>query len=94
MRGQGSAAPPVSRQLGHSNANAGQFAGLTQKTKMSLRYALIVSVTAKRMLPDPYDRAVRRYRNQLEALRPVIFCLCYGRTLADLVTARGISKLS
>ena len=38
---------------------------------LSLRYALIVSVTAKRMR-DLYDRVVRRYRTQLEALRPVI----------------------
>ena len=36
-----------------------------------LKYALVVSVTAKRM-PDLYDRVVRRYRTQLEALRPVI----------------------
>lgn len=36
-----------------------------------VKYAMVVSVTAKRM-PDLYDRVVRRHRTQLEALRPAI----------------------
>jgi hypothetical protein len=36
-----------------------------------LRYALIVTVKAKR-LPDLYDRVVRRYATQLEAFKPII----------------------
>jgi hypothetical protein len=36
-----------------------------------LKYALVVSVQAKRVT-DLYDRIVRRYRGQLEALVPVI----------------------
>jgi len=36
-----------------------------------LRYALVVSVKAKRVV-DLYDQIVRRYQTQLEALRPVV----------------------
>jgi Subtilase family len=52
----------------HYNA---RFEGRNDTRSQKLKYALVVSVTAKRM-PDLYDRVVRRYRTQLEALRPVI----------------------
>jgi hypothetical protein len=52
----------------HYNA---RFEGRNDTRSQKLKYALVVSVTAKRV-PDLYDRVVRRYRTQLEALRPVI----------------------
>jgi hypothetical protein len=52
----------------HHNA---RFEGRNDTRSQKLKYALVVSVTAKRV-PDLYDRVVRRYRTQLEALRPVI----------------------
>ena len=52
----------------HYNARA---EGQDHSRSQELKYALVVSVAAKRM-PDLYDRIVRRYRNQLEALQPVI----------------------
>jgi hypothetical protein len=52
----------------HYNARA---EGHDDPRSQELEYALIVSVSAKRM-PDLYDRIVRVYRNQLEALQPVI----------------------
>jgi hypothetical protein len=39
--------------------------------KQELRYALNISVKARRMT-DLYNRIVRRYRGQLEQLQPVI----------------------
>jgi hypothetical protein len=48
------------RSEGHGTSNAHE-----------LKYALIVSVKAKRMV-DLYDQIVRRYRGQLEALVPVV----------------------
>jgi hypothetical protein len=47
------------------------FEGRNDTRSQKLKYAVVVSVTAKRM-PDLYDRVVRRYHTQLEALRPVI----------------------
>jgi len=52
----------------HYNARA---EGRDDSHSQQLKYVLIVSVTAKR-IPDLYDRIVRRYRTQLEALQPVI----------------------
>jgi hypothetical protein len=52
----------------HYNARA---EGHGTRRSHQLKYALIVSVKAKRV-SDLYDRIVRRYRNQLEALVPLI----------------------
>jgi hypothetical protein len=52
----------------HFNARS---EGHNDTRSQKLKYALVVSVTAKRV-PDLYDRVIRRYRTQLEALRPVI----------------------
>jgi len=52
----------------HYNARA---EGHGTRSAHQLKYALVVSVKARR-LSDLYDRIVRRYRNQLEALVPII----------------------
>jgi hypothetical protein len=52
----------------HYNARMG---GRNFAPKEELPYALVVSVHAKH-LGDLYDKVVRKYANQLEALRPVI----------------------
>jgi len=52
----------------HYNARAGSK---NDTTKQELRYALIISVHARR-IADLYNRIVRRYQGTLEALLPVI----------------------
>ena len=52
----------------HFNARAEGHDG---SKKQELKYALIISVKARRMT-DLYNRIVRRYRGTLEALLPVI----------------------
>jgi hypothetical protein len=45
--------------------------GRNSELKDEIPYALVVSVHAKQ-LGDLYDRVVRKYAKQLEALRPVV----------------------
>jgi hypothetical protein len=52
----------------HYNARA---EGHNASGSQELKYALIVSVKARRVA-DLYDQIVRRYRGQLEALVPVV----------------------
>jgi hypothetical protein len=52
----------------HYNA---RFEGHDNSKKQELKYALIISVKARRV-SDLYSRIVRRYRGTLEALLPVI----------------------
>ena len=52
----------------HYNARQG---GRNFAPKEKLPYALIVSVQAKH-LGDLYDRIVRKYARQLEAMRPIV----------------------
>jgi len=52
----------------HYNARAD---GRDFRPDEKLQYALVITVEAPRA-PDLYDQVVRRYRTQLEALKPVV----------------------